>query len=145
MSVKSYEEITKISGLKAINEGAYKSGNIWKVKTTVDVPVAAVNAFIKKVKEVKGPDSMDMWSQTDVAEMMATYVMTTYMNVENVPVEAITGENKEQPAQILPQPIQTQPVQNGEPAQTSQPIPNPNNSQSLSQDNVNDYPEATIQ
>lgn len=78
-----------------VNESVYKSGdNLYKVKVTIDVPKSLVNAVIKKVKDTKGPDILDMYSQTDIAEAIVKYVNETYLNIESIPGTILTGEEE---------------------------------------------------
>ena len=109
--ILSYEQITNIAKLDDVNESVYKTGNIYKVKTIIEVPTNVVNAFIKKVKEEKGPDIMDNWSQVDIAELIVNHIATNFINADNVPVTALTGDDKNNAAstEMLPG---VQPVDN---------------------------------
>ena len=129
MSIKSYEEITNKSNLTDINESVFKANNVFKVKTIVEVPTSVVNAFIKKVKDVKGPDIMDQWSQTDIAELIVNYISSNYVTADNVPVEALTGDIKDQTIQAV-QPVEplvqaqpvAQPLVQAQPEVQAQPV-----------------------
>ena len=92
--ILSYEQITNIAKLDDVNESVYKTGNIYKVKTIIEVPTNVVNAFIKKVKEEKGPDIMDNWSQVDIAELIVNHIATNFINADNVPVTQILRKCK---------------------------------------------------
>lgn len=91
--IKSRKEFAK--GNSKLNESVYKSGdNLYKVKVTIDVPKSLVNAVIKKVKDTKGPDILDMYSQTDIAEAIVKYVNETFLNIESIPGTILTGEEE---------------------------------------------------
>lgn len=91
--IKSRKEFAKSNG--KLNESVYKSGdNLYKVKVTIDVPKSLVNAVIKKVKDTKGPDILDMYSQTDIAEAIVKYVNETFLNIESIPGTILTGEEE---------------------------------------------------
>lgn len=88
------------------NESVIKTAdNIFKVKVTVDVPKSLVSAVSKKVKDVKGPDILDTFSQTEIAEELVKYVTQTFLNIDSIPASVLTGEETiegETPADGLP-------------------------------------------
>jgi len=92
--ILKYDQVTNIAKLDDVNESVYKTGNVYKVKTIIEVPTNVVNAFIKKVKEEKGPDIMDNWSQVDIAELIVNHIATNFITADNVPVSVLTGDDK---------------------------------------------------
>lgn len=116
--LKTREQIlASIKG--SVNESTFKIGDIFKVKPIVDVPKSLINAFVSKAKKEQDVDPRENWSDTDLAELMVNYIVSTFMNVDSIPVEAIMGDKKpaasiqvQEPAQAIVQPAQTsQPVQ----------------------------------
>jgi hypothetical protein len=79
------------------NEAVFKTNdNIFKVKVTIDVPKSLVSAISKKVKDVKGPDILDTFSQTEIAEELVKYITQKYLNVESIPASVLTGEEEQE-------------------------------------------------
>lgn len=98
-NIKPYEKVV------AVNENVYKIGDTFMVRSTIEVPSTLVNAFMKKVKTEKSPDILDSWSHTDIAEALVKYVTFKFLNIETIPVQAITGDEAQpQPGAQMVQP-----------------------------------------
>lgn len=111
----------------ALNENVYKMGDIYKVKTTIDIPKSLINAFVSKAKKEHDVDPREDWSDKDLAELFISYIAATYVNIESLPVDAIIGEKElqepatlqavvikpaaeievEEPVQIVQEPVQS--------------------------------------
>lgn len=89
------------TNMGALNENVYKMGDIYKVKTVIDVPKSLINAFVSKAKKEHDVDPREDWSDKDLAELFVKYIMSTYVNIESLPVDAIIGEQElEEPATL---------------------------------------------
>lgn len=97
--IKSKEEVLK-ARLNSITESVFKMGDVYKVKTVIEVPKSLINAFVSKSKKEFEKDPRDVWSDTDLAEMFASYVATTFMNIDSIPLDAIMGEKEETPGAV---------------------------------------------
>ena len=86
----SKENLLKIR-LGSINEAVFKQGDLYKVKTTLDVPKSLINAFVSKAKKEHNVDPRETWSDMDLAEMFVNYITATYLNIDSIPVDAIMG------------------------------------------------------
>lgn len=98
-----------------LTEGAQLFDSVWKVRSRVEVPVTLINNFVKKVQAETGEDLRKKWSEQELAEEITKYVITSFMNIENLPVSLITGEQAQPQAQVsqeLPQETQVQPEEN---------------------------------
>ena len=76
MSLKSKEQVV-LEKLGSINESVYKMGDLFKVKTVIDIPKSLVNGFVSKAKKENGIDPKENWSDVDLAEMFVEYIKAT--------------------------------------------------------------------
>lgn len=116
MKLKSRAQVLQ-ERLGSVNESVFKIGDVYKVKTLVEVPKSIINAFVSKAKKEQDVDPREMWSDTDLAEIFVNYVTSTFLNIDSIPVDAIMGEKSPevqaqgQPAPPITEPVQTPPVQ----------------------------------
>lgn len=89
--LKSREQILQ-ARLGSINESVFKIGDIYNVKTVIEVPKSLINAFVSKAKKEHDVDPRESWSDTDLAELFVKYVTVNFMNIDSIPVDAIMGE-----------------------------------------------------
>lgn len=97
--LKSKEEVLK-ERMNAIHESVFKMGDLYKVRTTVDIPKSMINAFVSKAKKEHGVDPRENWSDTELSEMFVSYIMANFVNIESLPVNAILGEPTKTPGEI---------------------------------------------
>lgn len=82
-----------------------KSGNIiketvipfddhYKVRVNIDIPFSLVNAYVKKIKDESGQDIKRMYSDMEIAEEIAKYVSTSYLNIENIPSDVLAPDKQ---------------------------------------------------
>jgi hypothetical protein len=89
---------------KGINESVIALDDMYKVRTSIEVPASLVNAYIKKVKDESGKNIRQMYSDMDLAEEIANYIASNFMAIENIPVSIVMGtESKAVQAQSQPQ------------------------------------------
>jgi hypothetical protein len=81
-----------------VNEAAFKIGNDFKVKVTVDVPVALIQSYIQKVTEETGKNALDNFSESELAEQMVQYVVKQNLHIDSIPSALSVGD---QPAQEI--------------------------------------------
>ena len=128
--MKNMNDFKSFKGLKTgnslITEDVIQIGTDYSVRG-FRVPVALVNSFKKKAKEA-GQDITGKFADTELAEYIASYVATTYLTIENLPLEVLGADYSNiqvQPAQTQVQPqsqIQDD-VQNSQAQDTVQDIP----------------------
>lgn len=120
--LKSREQVI-LERTGAVCESVFKIGDVYKVKPIVDVPKSLINAFISKAKKEQDVDPREMWSDTDIAELIVSYVTKTFLNIDSIPVSAIMGEKSTGDSAVAStevQPVAQTPVQ---PAATPQEQP----------------------
>jgi len=131
-----------------VNEMVEAIDDNYRVGFDVDLPKALISSFIKKVKESTGKDLRAEMGEKRLAERLVQWLLENYLNIENLPVEIVTGTDKSpvQPqAQSQAQPqlqdedgqsvqaqtqVQVQPTQN---AQGEKPSVQIQNAQSAAQ------------
>ena len=103
--LKEYEDFSEHA--KSTNESVMKVDDIYKVKTTLDVPQSLINALVKKVKEENSKNAREFWSDIDIAEEIAKYVISTFMSIDNVPASILVGETGPVETAIEEVPVET--------------------------------------
>lgn len=93
----------------------------YRVSFDIDVPKALIASYIKKVKESAGKDLRQKWGEERLAEKLVQWALENYMNIENLPIDIVTGTDKapvqaQAQAQIQDEPLQddTQDVQDAQ-------------------------------
>lgn len=103
---------------KPINEMVEAIDDFYRVGFDVDVPKSLISSYIKKVKESTGKDLRAEMGEKRLAERLVQWSYENYMNIENLPVEIVTGSDKG-PVQAQPQAqVQAQPQVEEEPVET---------------------------
>ena len=113
-----------------INEMVDAIDDYYRVSVDVDLPKALISSFIKKVKESTGKDLRAEMGEKRLAERLVQWANENYLNIENLPVEIVTGSDKspvqaqsQVQSQIQPEEdeegqtqaqVQTQPTQNAQ-------------------------------
>ena len=87
---------------KAVNEMVDAIDDFYRVSVDVDLPKSLVGSFIKKVKESTGKDLRAEMGEKRLAERLVQWANENYLNIENLPVEIVTGSDKG-PVQAQPQ------------------------------------------
>jgi hypothetical protein len=110
-----------------LSENVQAVDDTYRVRKRIDVPMSLVNAFAKKVKDESGKNIRQFYSDVELAEEIADYIINTYVTIENLPVNLILGDQYSKAqggAQAQGQPgmdteglDETQPVQAQMPAQ----------------------------
>lgn len=93
--------------LGSLHESVFKHGDVYKVKTVIEVPKSVINQFVSKAKKENDIDPRENWSDVDLAEMIVNYVAANFITVESLPVSEILGEKVSEPnsATISPEEI----------------------------------------
>lgn len=77
-----------------VNEMVDAIDDVYRVSVDVDLPKSLVASFIKKVKENSGKDLRADMGEKRLAERLVQWAMENYLNIENLPVEIVTGSDK---------------------------------------------------
>lgn len=140
-SVKSKLGIVNDSVLvDAIKESVLQVGDLYKVRSMVDIPQSLINSYVKKVKDTTGKNLRQFFGDVEIAEQLLQFITTTGLDIEKIPGNALmggaqaqgqaaqgvqvqtqaeTGEGTEaaqEPAAVQGQAAQTEPVQGQAPA-----------------------------
>lgn len=103
------DETTKVAESK-INEMVDAIDDFYRVSVDVDLPKSLVSTYIKKVKDQTGKDLRADMGEKRLAERLVQWANENYLNIENLPVEIVTGSDKV-PAQTQAQSqVQAQPA-----------------------------------
>jgi len=119
MVIKNIFSFNDFKGKKSIqqesvvNEMVDAIDDFYRVSVDVDLPKSLVSSFIKKVKESSGKDLRADMGEKRLAERLVQWSMENYLNIENLPVEIVTGADKS-PVQAQSQ-VQAQPQSQEEP------------------------------
>ena len=82
----------KKSSTNYINENVQAVDDVYRVRKRIDIPMSLVNAFKKKVKDESGKNISQFYSDVELAEEMAEYIIKSYVSIENLPVNLILGD-----------------------------------------------------
>jgi len=103
-----------------LSENVQAVDDLYRVRKRIDVPMSLVNAFKKKVRDESGKNISQFYSDVELAEEIADYIITSYISIENLPVNLILGDQYSK-TQGQPEDFDdTQPVQGQAPAQPVQ-------------------------
>jgi len=93
-----------------IKESVLQVNDIYKVRTLIDMPQSLINAYVKKVKDSTGKNLRQFFGDVDIAEEIVKWVTLNFINVDQIPAGALTGDGQAQPqqGQMQAQPIQGQ-------------------------------------
>ena len=81
----------KKTGDSMIKENTIRLDDVFRVMGYIDIPVSLINAYFKKVQDETGKKLREIYSDTQIAEMMCDFVKSSYLNIENFPVELSLG------------------------------------------------------
>jgi hypothetical protein len=66
--------------------------------------------LVKKVKEENSKNAREFWSDIDIAEEIAKYVISTFMSIDNVPASILVGETGPVETPIEEAPVEETPA-----------------------------------
>ena len=74
-----------------IKEAVFQVNDIYKVKTTIDIPQSLINAYVKKVKDNTGKNLRQFFGDMDIAEEIVKFVAQTGLDADNLSPTALVG------------------------------------------------------
>lgn len=77
-----------------ITESVEAIDQSYRVSFDIDIPKTLIASYIKKVKETAGKDLRQKWGEERLAEKLVQWALENYMNIENLPVDIVTGSDK---------------------------------------------------
>src|ERR1035437_7935940 len=91
---KDKKSIKETPSVKPVNEMVEAIDDAYRVSVDVDLPKSLVSSFIKKVKESSGKDLRADMGEKRLAERLVQWSLENYLNIENLPIEIVTGSDK---------------------------------------------------
>lgn len=77
-----------------INEMVDAIDDVYRVSVDIDLPKSLISTYIKKVKDQTGKDLRADMGEKRLAERLVQWTNENYLNIENLPVEIVTGSDK---------------------------------------------------
>lgn len=72
-----------------IVEAAQMFDDVWKVRTSVEIPNSLLNAYKKKVLSETGRETKVSLSEQELVEEITKYVSTAFLTIENLPTSIV--------------------------------------------------------
>ena len=104
---------------QAINESVLQVGDLYKVRSMVDIPQSLINSYVKKEKDTTGRNLRQFFGDVEIAELLLQYITTAGLDLDKIPTGALTGQSQAQ-TQTQVQPGSTQNTEEMPQAQTQQ-------------------------
>ena len=122
-NVTDFKEFqNKKRNLTAINENVIDLGKEFAIRWEAIVPKSLISSYLKKVKDESGKDMGEQYGDMEVGEKIVNYLLTSYMNIENLPTSILLGVASSSQVQPKAQAQETPAAQTQEPvAQTQEP------------------------
>jgi hypothetical protein len=120
LSLDDFKSKKSTPDVTPVNEMVDAIDDVYRVGFDIDVPKSLISSYIKKVKESTGKDLRAETGEKRLAERLVSWLFNNYLNIENLPVEIVTGADKA--------PVQAQAqsqVQVQEPMEETQPQAQP--------------------
>ena len=86
-----------------IKEAVLQVNDIYKVKSTIDIPQSLINAYVKKVKDNTGKNLRQFFGDMDIAEEIVKHVAQNGLDADKLSATALVGGSQEQ-SQVQSQP-----------------------------------------
>ena len=83
---------TKKRKEEIIKESVLQVNDIYKVRTMIDIPQSMINAYVKKVKDNTGKNLRQFFGDVDIAEEVVKYITQNFLNIDQIPAGALTGD-----------------------------------------------------
>ena len=99
--IRTFESHRTVKGnLKAINpsileeaikESVINVGDIYKVRSMVDIPQSLINSYVKKVKDTTGKNLRQFFGDVEIAEELVKHITTTGLEIDKIAGNALMG------------------------------------------------------
>ena len=74
-----------------IKEAVFQVNDIYKVKTTIDIPQSLINSYVKKVKDNTGKNLRQFFGDMDIAEEIVKFVAQSGLDADTLSATALVG------------------------------------------------------
>jgi hypothetical protein len=85
-----------------IKESVLQVDDVYKVKSTIDIPQSLINAYVKKVKDNTGKNLRQFFGDMDIAEEIVKYLAQSGLDADKISPNALVGGGQTQ-TQAQPQ------------------------------------------
>jgi hypothetical protein len=92
----------------AIKESVLQVGDLYKVRSMVDIPQSLINSYVKKVKDTTGKNLRQFFGDVEIAEQLVQYITTNGLDIEKIPGNALMGGAQSQAQSASGAQVQTQ-------------------------------------
>lgn len=99
--IRTFESHKTVKGnLKAINpsileeaikESVINVGDIYKVRSMVDIPQSLINSYVKKVKDTTGKNLRQFFGDVEIAEELVKHITTSGLEIDKIAGNALMG------------------------------------------------------
>ena len=96
--------IDEKSFVEAVKESVMNVGDIYKVRSTVDIPQSLINAYVKKVKDTTGKNMRQFYGDVEIAEELVKYITTSGLDIDKIAGNALMGGQAQPQGQGQTQP-----------------------------------------
>ena len=133
---------------QAINESVLQVGDLYKVRSMVDIPQSLINSYVKKEKDTTGRNLRQFFGDVEIAELLLQYITTAGLDLDKIPTGALTGQSQAQTqTQVQPGSQNTEEMPQAQTQPATQEVPQntqetPQNAQETPQ-NTQEVPQST--
>ena len=96
--------IDEKSFVEAVKESVMNVGDIYKVRSTVDIPQSLINAYVKKVTDTTGKNMRQFYGDVEIAEELVKYITTSGLDIDKIAGNALMGGQAQPQGQGQTQP-----------------------------------------
>jgi hypothetical protein len=76
---------------QAMNESVLQVGDLYKVRSMVDIPQSLINSYVKKVKDTTGKNLRQFFGDVEIAEELLKFITVSGLDIEKIPGNALMG------------------------------------------------------
>ena len=76
---------------QAMNESVLQVGDLYKVRSMVDIPQSLINSYIKKVKDTTGKNLRQFFGDVEIAEELLKFITVSGLDIDKIPGNALMG------------------------------------------------------
>ena len=74
-----------------IKESVISVGDLYKVRSMVDIPQSLINSYVKKVKDTTGKNLRQFFGDVEIAEELVKHITTTGLDIDKIDGSALMG------------------------------------------------------
>jgi hypothetical protein len=76
---------------QAMNESVLQVGDLYKVRSMVDIPQSLINSYVKKVKDTTGKNLRQFFGDVEIAEELLKFITVSGLDIDKIPGNALMG------------------------------------------------------